>query len=199
MSNSKQYKGEGNPDVSTQQASTTSPIDQRTRLDPSLVFRGAELQWAKSMQEATVSHQSRVASAAATYQDTLAQITREAWDKELVAIDESGGDNSSTNIGSMDTQTTETIEKWRAGLEESQGEAYRRSGAAERKFAEESQNAWFEFLEKQREANHQYMQAIKGLHAPSPARAPSTFAVAGDEGVAPMTPIMPTRWPVWTW
>lgn len=203
MSNGKQGGNESNPDPSAK-GSTANPkankgsseanaADQKPKQDPSLALRRAELQWGKLMQEATVSYQSGMASAAATYQQAMAEISRELWDKELAAINEANGS------GGTDMEAAQVIQKQRAAIEESRSEAYRRAAAAGWKYTEDSQNTWFDFLGKQKEAHRQYLQAVESLHAPSPFRAPSIFAVAADEGVDPTRSIMPAAWPAWSW
>jgi hypothetical protein len=152
--------GVGGPDSRAREFSAkTTAFDHKGGLAHSLSWRRAGLNWAKAIQDASLNYQNRVSSATAVYQNTLVQIARESWEKELTAIDESEGDSSIT-------VATDAIEKWRAGIGESQREAYRRTLSAARRCAEESESAWFDFLEKQKDANSQYVEAIKGLDLP---------------------------------
>lgn len=173
------------PDEALYPAATTQEADEALR-----GFQRAQLEWSKSMHEASMSYSSNLASAYAAYQQALAEISREAWRGEMTAL-------SDAYAGSPASERTpagasEAFAKSRASLDTSRNEAFRKAAVVERKLAEELQRAWFDMMAIQTESNLQYQNSLKEL---SPVTQPQNFTIMGDEGAIPAA--SPMGWGDW--
>lgn len=166
----------------TPQDYTASTSSKQPAQDAWLTFRRAELDWAKSMHEAALSYQSQLAAAYASHQQAMEQILRDAWNEESAALEAAAQDAPSESADQTAERTAEKVQNWRASVASSRGRAYLRTGEAERKFTEDSQRAWLDFLGKQGEIQVRYLNAIGSAFQPGGVgQAPGVMV--GDEGV----------------
>jgi hypothetical protein len=169
------------PSAPTVEAATTSSAHTTSPW----ALRRAEIECWRLVEEAALDHQHRLASALAEYHQTLKQGALGMRGEEAAALEAAKADSEAAGV-SVERRVA-IARLWRERVMEIRGAASRRAIAAAKKLSEDQQRSWLDAVEKQREANASYLQAVEGAFASAAATPASTFAVTGDEG-----PIMGT-------
>jgi hypothetical protein len=162
-------------------------------IDAVSALRHAELKYAVAAQDALLSYNKRSATAYAEYQNALAELSRSSGGEELQAASDLSDALRVAGTRSEPTQTA--FEKWRSRVGSSRVEARRKMDGAEHQYSAAIQQAWYDYLDRQREALSQYADAAQKVNIAGTAGLAS-YSVAGDEGLAGWPPSMTMQNPM---